>query len=280
MKLGLTAAAFAAALLAGAAGGWFWWHGDQQAPPVPVGPVVEDQLPIPPFPPRLGDDSGYVKCMSMIADDPEGAEAIAASLPPTLGGEAATHCHALASIAAGDPEAGARQLEDLARGGKVDGMSRAVLLGQAAEARMMAEQPEGALLDATEAISFAPDDADLLIGRANALDALERDDEAIEDLSRALRRDPARGDALVSRASLLRRHDRLADARADIDRAIVIDPEDVDALLERGILRQLNGDPEGARQDWMRLRQIDPNSDAAELAAQNLTLLDSGPGPK
>jgi tetratricopeptide (TPR) repeat protein len=280
MKPGLLAVAFVVVLLAGAAGGWFWWRDDERSAPVVVSAAAEDPLPIPPFPPRLVDDPQYVKCMSMIADDPEGAAAIAASLAPSAGEVAATQCRALAAIAAGDPEGGARQLEDLARGGKLDGMSRATLLGQAAEARMMAEQSEGALLDATEAVSLAPDDPDLLIGRANALDALERDDEAIEDLTEALRRDPARGDALVSRAALLRRNERLADARADIDRAIVIDPDDVDALLERGILRQLNGDLEGARRDWMRLRQIDPNSDAAELATQNLTLLDSGPGPK
>ena len=104
----------------------------------------------------------------MMADDPQGAEAIATSWQTSGGGEGAIHCQALASIAAGKPEAGAKLLEDLAHGGQVQGLARAVLLGQAAEARMMVDQAEPALQDTTEALAIRPDDPDLLISRANA----------------------------------------------------------------------------------------------------------------
>lgn len=40
------------------------------------------------------------------------------------------------------------------------------------------------------------------------------------------------------------------------------------------------GDMTGARHDWTRAQEVDPNSEAAELAAQNLTLLDAGPDKK
>jgi tetratricopeptide (TPR) repeat protein len=238
------------------------------------------EMPVPPFPPRIAAGDQYDKCMTMIADDPQGAEAMSTSWQATGGGEGAIHCQALASIAAGKPEAGARLLEDLAHGGKVQGLSRAVLLGQAAEARLMVEQAEPALQDTTEALAIRPNDPDLLVSRANANDALDRGNDAVDDLTHALQLDPSRGDALVLRASLRRRMDQLDEARSDIGRALALDPENAEALLERGILRQETGDLTGARQDWTHAQTADPNSEAAELAAQNLALLDAGPAQK
>jgi tetratricopeptide (TPR) repeat protein len=258
-------------------GGGTVWRPAVERPEPPPADLPADDLPVPPFPPRIADDDRYDKCMTMLADDPEGAEAIATSWQATGGGEGATHCQALAAIASGEPETGARMLETLAHGGKVQGFTVAVLLGQAAEARLMADQAEPALKDTTEALAISPDDADLLIGRANANDALERANETLDDLNHALLLDPARGDALVFRASVWRRMDRLDEAKADIEKALALDPEDADALLERGILRQAMGDLPGAREDWKHAQAVDPNSEAAELAAQNLTLLDAGP---
>jgi tetratricopeptide (TPR) repeat protein len=251
----------------------------EQGEPVPVD-LGTDTLPVPPFPPRIAEDDQYDKCMTMIADDPEGAEAIATSWQATGGGDAAIHCQALAAIATGEPETGAEMLEKLAHGGKVEGLTRAILLGQAAEARMMADQAEPALKDSTEALAITPDDVDLLIGRAEASDALDRSTDAMDDLNQALTLDPSRGDALVLRASVWRRMDMLDEARSDIDKALAIDPEDAEALVERGILRQATGDLAGAREDWIHARTVDPNSDAAEQATQNLTLLDSGAARK
>lgn len=279
----LLAVLAAVVLLVGAATGTAWWlqpdRPDGDAPGAQAD-VEGDNLPVPPFPPRIADDDRYDKCMTMIADDPEGAEAIATSWQATGGGDAAIHCQALAAIASGEPEAGAATLENLAHGGKVQGLTRAVLLGQAAEARLMADQAEPALKDTTEALAISPDDLDLLMSRANANDALDRSDAAIDDLNQALLLDPSRGDALVLRASVWRRMERLDDARSDIDKALALDPEDAEALLERGILRQSMGDLAGAREDWTHARNVDPNSDVAELAAQNLTLLDAGPDKK
>ena len=111
-------------------------------------------------------------------------------------------------------------------------------------------------------------------------DALDRTGEAMDDLNQALALDATRGDALVLRAAVWRRMDNLDEARSDIDKAIALDPGDAEALLESGILRQRMGDATGARKDWKRAQEVDPNSEAAELAAQNLTLLDAGPDKK
>jgi tetratricopeptide (TPR) repeat protein len=255
-----------------------WWQRDRPEPsPVDFG---TDDLPVPPFPPRIADDAQYDKCMTMIADDPEGAEAIATSWQANGGGDAAIHCQALAAIASDDPEGGAAMLENLAHAGKAQGLLRAVLLGQAAQARFMADQAELAAKDATEALAISPDDPDLLISRATANDALDHETEAMDDLNQALLLDASRGDALVLRASVWRQMDMLPEARSDIDKALALDPDDAEALLERGILRQRAGDLAGARRDWLRAEEVDPNGDAAELAAQNLTLLDAGPEKK
>jgi regulator of sirC expression with transglutaminase-like and TPR domain len=66
-------------------------------------------------------------------------------------------------------------------------------------------------------------------------------------------------------------------AQADVSRALTLDPDDPDALLERGILRQRMGDEAGARADWEHARAVDPNSTTADLAEQNLSLLEAGP---
>ena len=264
-------------VLIGAAGGTGWWLTRDAPEPPPVIVPATDDLPVPPFPPRIADDDRYDKCMTMLADDPEGAEAIATSWQATGGGDGAIHCQALAKIANGEPASGADALEKLAHGGKLQGLTRVVLLSQAAEARLMAEQAGPALKDLDEALAISPDDADLLIGRANASDALGRSAAAMDDLNQALLLDPSRGDAFVLRAAVWRKMDMLDAARSDIDKAIALDPEDAEALLERGILRQLKGDREGARKDWTHAQEVDPNSETAELAAQNLTLLDAGP---
>jgi regulator of sirC expression with transglutaminase-like and TPR domain len=63
---------------------------------------------------------------------------------------------------------------------------------------------------------------------------------------------------------------------ADAESAVTLVPEDVEALLERGILRQRTGNLSGARADWEAVRRLDPDSPAADLAEQNLALLDAG----
>lgn len=273
------------------AGGAAWWITHAPEPPPAAMPAPEaavqtpapsagadaTDMPVPPFPPRIAEGEQYDQCMTMLTDDPEGAEGVANAMRAAGDGIGATHCQALAKIANGEPEAGAVLLEGLAHGQAVESLTKVILLGQAAEARLMAEQPKMAVKDTSEALEVAPDDTDLLFSRATAYDDLDREAEAMADLTRILTIDPARGDALVLRATIWRQMDRLEPARQDLEKALAMNPDDADALVERGILRQIIGDLAGARSDWTHARDIDPNSEAAELAIQNLTLLDSGP---
>lgn len=267
------AAMITAALLALVGlGGAVWWRARPAADvPAAIG------LPIPPFPPRIASGAAYEQCLSALADDPERALAIAEGWEASGGGDGAAHCQGLALIAAGEPDTGAERLEQLARGSLAPDLARAAVLGQAAQARLMAVQADRAFEDATQALVLAPGDTDLLLTRATASAELDRMPAAIEDLTRALALDPRRGDALVLRAGAWRQQNRLDLALADAERALGLDPNDAEALLERGIVRQRQGDAAGARADWQRAKAVDPNSTAADLAEQNLALLDAGP---
>lgn len=252
-----------------AAGWWLGMAGEHED-------AVAD-LPLPPFPPRIAEGADYETCLADLAADPAGAVALAETMMAGGGGDGALHCHGLALIVTGKPEAGAMILEQLAQRSDAPPMARALVLGQAGQARLMVAQPQQAADDASAALSLSPADTELFILRATAEGMQEQFQDAVTDLSAALRLDAARPDALVSRAMMHRRMNRLDLAQADVTRALNLDPDDADALLERGILRQRMGDRAGARVDWEHARGVDPNSTTADLAEQNLSLLEAGP---
>jgi tetratricopeptide (TPR) repeat protein len=240
-------------------------------------PDDAEPLPIPPVPPRIAEGAGYGHCLDMLATDPSGADALSATLASTDGVEAAEHCHALAQVDLGNSAAGAALLDRLAATSTASAVSRAVIFGQADQAWTMAGDAEHAYASANQALALSPDDPDLLVGRAIAALSLEKYDQAADDLSHALDLDPKRADALTLRATAYRNLGRLDAASEDIDHAFALDPENPDVLLERGIIRQRRGDLAGARSDWQHVSELAPDTATADLAEQNLALLEAGP---
>jgi tetratricopeptide (TPR) repeat protein len=234
-------------------------------------------LPVPPVPPRIAQGDSYERCLAMLTNDPAGANSFADAWVASGGGDGAVHCLALAQIELGNPDQGAAMLEHLAGVSKAPDLARASVYGQAVQAWMMANKASNAYDAATLALSLSPADVDLLIDRAVASATMDHYMEAVDDLDHALAIDPRRAEALVLRGSAWRHLDQLALAQDDIDRAMAIDPDNPEALLERGILRQRQGNGSGARDDWERAIALDPDSTAADLAQQNLALLDAGP---
>ncbi len=260
------------ALTVGATG--LWWYSQ---PAADAETAEDDLLPIPPLPPRIAEGDDYDKCLSMLNADPSGALDFADAWEDRGGGDGAVHCHALSQIALGDPEHGADMLDKLAARSNAPPSSRAAVLGQAAQAWMMANAPDRAFGSSTRALALTQDDPDLLIDRAIAALSLQRYRDAADDLGHALELDPTRVDALVLRASAWRLLGDLEQAQDDVDRAFAQDPENPDAFLERGILRQRSGDWDGARDDWQRAISLAPDSATGDLAQQNLALLEAGP---
>ena len=264
----------AALTMLGAGAGAWWFVRAPEPEPMP------EALPMPPFPPRIASDDNYERCLTLLTEDPSGAEAAAGVWQTKGGGDGAVHCLALAQIATGQVLAGAALLERLGQDSAAAEPARALVLGQAAQARMLAEQPDQALRDATAALALAPDDLGLLIYRASVAARLGQHETAIGDLSAALARDAERADALVVRAASWRAMNRLDRAALDIARAIELNPDDPEAWLERGIQRQRTHDSAGARADWEQARRLDPNGAVADMAEQNLALLDASPEEK
>ncbi len=243
----------------------------------PQAGTAEPGLPTPPMPPRLAQGPDYERCLAMVPTDPAGANAFADAWEATGGGEGAMHCHAAAQIALGNTETGAEMLEKLAKASKAAPLARAYVYGQATQAWLMAGDAARAYGTATLALALAPDDTDLMIDRSIAAATMDRFMDAIDDLNAALDRDGKRADALVFRAAAWRHEGQLGLANDDVNRALAIDPDYPEGLLERGILRQRRGDLDGARADWQRVMELAPDSATADLAQQNLSLLEAGP---
>jgi tetratricopeptide (TPR) repeat protein len=234
----------------------------------------------------------YEACLAALTGDPVSALTIADTWQAHGGGDGARHCRGLALIALGKPADGAILLEQLSQQSTATPMARATVLAQAVQARLMLAQADLArgdttrddltqaaiaTEDASQALQFSPDNTELFIMRANAEGIRGLYKAAIEDISAALKLETRRPDALVLRAMMWRKLNQLDLAQADVSRALTLDPNDADALLERGILRQRMGDRAGAQADWEHARGADPNSTTADLAEQNLSLLEAGP---
>ena len=258
----------AAALLLVAGGGAWWWLG----PGMP-----EEPLPMPPEPPRLVDAPEYERCLQMVEEDPEGARGLADSWAMEGGGEGAAHCAALALLTLGDEERAAEALERIAARSQAGIAARAAVFGQAGEAWTAAGRPQRAHAALSLALALTPADADLLTERAVASLALDRPADALSDVERVVAMDASRTESWIIRASALRRLDRVDPAAESVAEALRLEPDNVEALLERGIIRQIQGDGRGARADWERVIELAPDGAAADLAAQNMALIEAGP---
>jgi tetratricopeptide (TPR) repeat protein len=221
------------------------------------------------------DAAAYEHCMKLAKEDPAAARDLAERWQGRGGAHPADHCFAVALIGLKEYKEAANRLEKLAQAMlHAPPALRADVLGQAAQGWLLAGDPARAYATDGAALGLRPEDADLLVDRAEAAGAAGWFDKAIADLDRVLKADPTRIDALIYRASAYRQEGRLDPALADINNALTLAPDSVPALLERGDIRRLGGDIDGAREDWVRVALLAPGS-AAEAAAQaNIERLD------
>jgi tetratricopeptide (TPR) repeat protein len=170
----------------------------------------------------------------------------------------------------------AKRFEALARNASARPAARAALLGHAGQAWLMGRDPGQAADVLDRAITLAPDDAALLVDRAQARFDLRRYRDAVADLDAAVAIDPDLVDAYAFRASAYRRLDDLDRAEADADKALLLDGTHPEALLERGMIHKLKGDRVAARRDWLTLLTVAPQTEAATIARANLDRMDAG----
>ena len=249
-------------------------------PPLSAAPPRLSVPQIPHSPPRMprsadADAAAYERCMKLANEDPGAARDLAGRWHDRGGAHPADHCYAVALIGLKQYKEGAGRLEKLAQAMvRAPPALRADVLGQAAQGWLLAGDPARAYAADGAALGLRPDDAGLLVDRAEAAGSAGWFDKAVADLDRVLKADPARLDALIYRASANRELGRLDPARADIDKALMLAPDSVPALLERGNIRRLGGDDDGARQDWVRVALLAPGSAAEAAAKANIERLD------
>ncbi len=273
-----------ALLLLAAAGTAGWLGRTIYTPGDAVTASIAATLPIPPLPPRLPESERYDRCLAQVTDDPTRAAAEAEAWAQESGAVAARHCLALADLALGHPDQAATLLETLADidaiaapGGAIAAPVRATMFDQASQAWLLAGDAKAAYQAASRALALAPDNPDLWVDRAGASMARQRFQAAIDDFTQAYARDTRRNDILVQRAGAARMLGHIDVALDDIERVLTADPDNAEALLERGILRQRRNDIAGARGDWNRVVAVAADSQTADLALQDLALLDAGP---
>jgi tetratricopeptide (TPR) repeat protein len=255
---------------------------EQTGPPASAAPPPAP--PVPPYvppqrggPPRsaAGDAATYDRCMGLTKTDPAAARDYAERWQGRGGEHPADHCYAIALVELKQYKEGATRLEGLAKAmGHAPDSLRAEVLDQAAQAWLLAGDPSRAYAADSAALNLAPNDADILVDRAEAAGSGGSYDKAVADLDRVLKTDPGRIEALIYRATAYRQLGQLDAALADIDRAVNLSPGSPTALLERGNIRRLKGDLNGARQDWVRVTQLAPGSDADAEAKTNIERLE------
>jgi len=216
----------------------------------------------------------YRACMAMVEKNPKQAFSDALRWRDLGGHEGASHCAAVALIGLEQYREAASRLEELALDSKRAPQLKAGILVQASQAWLLAGMAERAEAVATAALTLFPDNAGILIDRAQARAHLKDYEGTLEDLDASLILHAGDADALVFRATAKRFLEDIPGAAADIEAALQINISHPDALLERGILRRLSNYDEGAREDWLMVLSIAPDSGAAEAARVNLEKMD------
>ncbi|WP_338332342.1 tetratricopeptide repeat protein [Acetobacter sp. LMG 32666] len=221
-------------------------------------------------------------CMAMIGDDPYGARDYALDWQHHGGGRDARHCHALALLEAGDEDAAARELDELAqnapKGDVPPPALRATMEEEAAEAWLSAGVPVKAQASADYGLQAQPADQALQVARARSVLAQNRADLAEQELTTLIARQPgAMPEAYVLLAEAERKMGRLDLALQHVAHALAVAPDSAAALLERGIIRERKGDAAGAQQDWQKVLDLAPDSHEADLARQDLAVMAADP---
>jgi tetratricopeptide (TPR) repeat protein len=228
-------------------------------------------------PAPVDDSQRYAGCLALAGRDPARAIKAAEDWRASGAGAPASHCLAMAHLAAGHFLRAARELEALAEAGGASALMRADVLAQAGEAWLGGGKPNKAYLDFSAALSETPTGVPArfarYIDRARALADLRDYTAALADLEQARAIDPGRAQTYVFMASAWRALGELGPAAKAVAKALAIDPKNVDALLERGNIRRLEGNDKGAKRDWQALLALAPEGPAAEAARVNLAVL-------
>jgi tetratricopeptide (TPR) repeat protein len=217
----------------------------------------------------------YDTCLKMADRHPDEAYESAMAAKDSGGGIPAEHCAAVALVNLKEYGEAGKRLDELARRPGVESNElRAMLLGQAGNAWILAGQPELAIASFTAALALLPGEAQFLIDRARASATLQKWAQAESDLTAALTAEPGSTEALVLRAGARRAQNNLKGAIGDVTQALLLEPNNVEALVERGLISMRQGNKGAARKDFAAVLATAPDSDAAASARKAIEKID------
>ncbi len=212
----------------------------------------------------------YKACLELVKIKPDKAMIAAAYWMSIGGGIGAAHCSALAMVGLQKyTDAADIFLQISATDAPLPDEVRARMMAQAANATLMARQPEKAIDMLSRAITVK-DNEQYRIDRALAYASLQNYQQALHDLNTVLDENPQQGEALTFRANIYRLQGNVPAAQKDIAAALRANPNLQVAWLEQGTLLQMQGKREEAKQAWRKTIALDAATDAGILAQRNL----------
>ena len=236
--------------------------------------------------PMAGDRSRYAACLALAKSAPGRAIESAQAWRIENGGMAALHCLALAQFERKDYAAAFSSFDAAVKASQRAGDGQVVvLLSQAADAALLAGQPQtalgfldraissggGAAATGSDATAITPRvEAALRVTRAETLVELRRDKDAAADLARATMVFPDVPDGWLLRATLARRMGDLATAETAILAAAARTPDSAEVQYEAGNIAAARGDMVLAKTAWTAAAAADGDSIAGQAAAKAL----------
>lgn len=238
----------------------------------------------------VDEPAKYDHCLSLVEQSPAKAFLYADDWIYTgAGGIPAGHCKALALLKMDKAEEAAKLLEklgeEMALGGK-DAQNKHLKTDldiQAGLAWKRANMLDKAYMAFSSALSSALSAADqnssslmreLYLERGTLQILRGQYKVAIKDLSQSINLDEKNFEGYLQRAKAYRKRRDFLRARLDIRVALTLSPDQPDCLLESGIIYRETGKNIKAGQDWQAIIRLYPQSEYAELAEQNIALLD------
>lgn len=206
----------------------------------------------------------YGSCVELARIDPDAAYDAALAWTETDLTGGASHCAGLALVGLGlFDAAGDRFTRAAIDGQRMEDVERALLHQQAGDAWLMANSGAKAADAFTQALTFIPENPELLFGRARGYELDKQTALALQDVNLAIARNPAYGAAYLLRGRLYRQSKQLDAAAADIDAALANGIDEVAARLERGLIRFEMGNEAGALEDWRMIAAEDRRADGS-----------------
>lgn len=184
-------------------------------------------------------DLRYLDCVTLVENNAEIGRIAAQQWADAGGGAPAQHCLAIADLANDLPKLAAARLQTTAdRADAGDDGERARIYSQAAEAWLIAEQPDEAEKAIDLAFGLAPDAVELLLIAAEIYEAQNRSQKVIDAVSAAETQGYGSVKGFVMRARAYYAFGDLYAAADDVVAALSSDPYNVDALVLRGNIQQ------------------------------------------